>query len=97
MGANSKCPDMDDLCVQNVMKYHGKKKDIKDGVAAATGSIAECLPVHQFGEGRIKEINTSDDPVFKIIDCIFHEPAKIHVARCRCNQPGNYYFCKPLK
>ena len=85
---------MNDLFMQNIMQYESKKENIKCSIAAATCCITESLPVHQPGEGRIKEINKSNDPVLNVVDHIFHEPAKIQVAFCRCNPPGNYYFCR---
>ena len=76
------------------MEYDRKKSDIKDSIASTTSRIAKGLPVHQLAKRWIKEINDRNDPVLNIINRFFHEPPKIQVAFCRCNPPGNYYFCR---
>ena len=87
---------MDDLLMQNVVQYESKEEYIKCSIAATASCVTEGLPVHQPVEGRIKKINKSNDPVLKVIDHIFHEPANIQIAFSRCNPAGNYYFCRHL-
>jgi len=83
--------------MQYKVKYDSKKNDIKGSIASTASCIAKGLPVHQLAKGRVEKINDRNDPVLNTIDYFFHESAKIQVAFCRCNPPGNYYFCRHHK
>ena len=85
MRTNSNWTEMNDLLMQNIMQNECEKENIKCSIATTTCCITERLPVHQLTERWIKKIYNSNDPILKVIYYIFHEPANIQLAFCRCN------------